>query len=239
MRYYFLILISLILAASASGMSFGGIDQTSKSVIADTSETEKEDSTSSAIILLPDTDPYNIYSTPYQDRREYFTSGLFFGKYGLGFEGIYRPEQSSIYAGLVALSTWSSVIKEGNSSPGIFTGATVGYHLPFGVSHPRYRIHGEPETFHFYVRAGPGLGIASTRRFTSGTRSEREREIGVFLSGSGGFIVPFSQRSQFYLEAGWRGFWFPGADDLNFIGGPTLTFGFTFSFGGGIDPVRF
>lgn len=205
--------------------------------VADTVKSEEDDSTSSSILLYPDTDPYNYYA--YTDRHpESFRSGFFFGNYGLGVEGVYRAELSSFYAGMFTATGGSTVLTSEQAHLSMFTGFMIGYYHAFGVSDPVYRLPGEQERFHFYVRMGPGLGLASVRRM-DGYSIDSDRELGIFLGSHGGFEVSVSDRSRFYMEAGFRGFWFPGADDLGFLGGPSLSIGFVFNFSDDLNPFRY
>lgn len=71
----------------------------------------------------------------------------------------------------------------------------------------------------------------------SGWNMQAERLFEFHTSGMIGSSLKLIERNRLNIELGWRGLWFPGADQLSFISGPQISFGFSFCGGKEIDPI--
>lgn len=207
---------------------------------ADTTSEVKKDSTQKDILLYPDALPprytHGLLSNPGQE----LSTQIGISGEGLGVEFIYTADETRSFFSL----TLGTLLSDDyfNVRSKLMTSLTYGFKANITPQSNNslagsLDFLGTPE---FYVRIGPGLSTLSVDRTFSGSRDrETERLIGFHTFGMVGSSLQLAERSRLNIELGWRGLWFPGSDELNFISGPQVSFGFSFSGGEGqgIDPI--
>lgn len=207
---------------------------------ADTTSEVKKDSTTNDILLYPDALPARSARGFLSNPSQELSVQIGATDQELGVEFIYTADETrsffSLAFGTLRLDDFLNV------RTNLMTSLTYGYKANIT---PKNNVSiagaldflGTPE---FYVRIGPGLSTLSVNRTFSGSRDrETERLIGFHTFGMVGSSLQLAERSRLNIELGWRGLWFPGSNEFNFINGPQVSFGFSFSGGPqGIDPVN-
>lgn len=206
--------------------------------VADTTSDVKKDSSQTEILLYPDALParysHGFLSNPSQ---ELSTQVGITGE-GLGVEFIYTAAETRSF---ISLSLGTLLSDEfSNVRTKLMTSLSYGYIANLtpqntNSSSGSLDFLGTPE---FYFRIAPGISTLSIDHAFSGRRGgESERLFGFHTLGMVGSSLQVAERSRLNIELGWRGLWFPGPNELNFINGPMVSFGFSFSGGQGIDPL--
>lgn len=191
----------------------------------DTLKTEKK--AGDSIILEPVVDPYLYYDPTGQDYR--VQSGIFFGRSHFGVETTYRPPGSAEYFNLFVGSVNGR--GTGTSTPETF--------LTGGVSLGReimLRDLLEEDGMEFYIRVGPGFGLATRGTFDG---PDMKYYMGVHTSALMGAQKRISARSSFYLHGGGRVLWFPALNEIGFMSVPVISMGIQFSILPEIPVVRY
>lgn len=218
---FFLIPVSIIFLISPGELHS---QSTNHGKQAASDEAHQQDSTETEILLYPDILPESNYIGYWAGEQRFLYTGLNYNNGGMGVELHLIPRNSS---GFFSISL-SAIEPErtGSLRTGLMTEFSYAY---------RRLIHSFDEQTNkrspeIYVNAGPGFSTVGVSEFGN---SERERLVGFNAWSSLGLSLQIAERSRLNLETGWKGTWFPGSEDLNFIGGLQITLGFSFSGGGG------
>lgn len=206
---------------------------------ADTTAEVKKDSTQKEILLYPDALPARTGQGFLSNSRQELSTQIGISGEGLGVEFIYTAEETKSFFSL----TLGTLLSDDyfNVRSKLMTSLTYGFKAnitPQGNNSlaDSWDFLGTPE---LYVRIGPGISTLNVDRSFSGSRDrETERLIGFHSFGMVGSSLQLAERSRLNIELGWRGLWFPGSDELKFISGPQVSFGFSFSGSRqGVEPV--
>lgn len=222
LRHYFLLSVSILFLIFPGELLYSQSTNTGEETAVN--EISQDDSTESDILLYPDELPEPAYTGYWTGEQRYLYTGLNYNSGGMGVELHLIPRNSS---GFFSISL-SAIAPEQTGS--IQTGLMAEFSYAY-----RRLIHSFGEQTHkrspeVYVNVGPGFSTVGVSEFGN---SERERLIGFNAWSSLGLSLQIAERSRLNLEAGWKRTWFPGSEDLNFIGGLQFTLGFSFSGSGG------
>lgn len=88
----------------------------------------------------------------------------------------------------------------------------------------------------FYMRFGPGIGIAGRGIIEDGVM---KTYLGATTSAILGAQYQLSKSTAIYMNGGGQMVWFPALSEIGIMGRPIVSIGFQFSLTSGILPVRF
>lgn len=88
----------------------------------------------------------------------------------------------------------------------------------------------------FYMRFGPGIGIAGRGIIEDGVM---KTYLGATTSAILGAQYQLSKSTAIYMNGGGQMVWFPALSEISIMSRPIVSIGFQFSLTSGILPVRF
>lgn len=199
--------------------------------IVDMSDTlDREKDPDKEIILKPVVEEY-LYYDSYHDN---FTlqNGLFLGPSHGGIETTIRYSGSDLFASLFFGALSAS--RSGSPVQETFTIGGISFGSEYLLSGNRRVVdQSGPE---FYMRLSPGIGIAGRGVFTD---YEPDFYLGVFTSAILGANLRISDRTSFFMHGGGRVIWFPGLDEIGFMGVPVISIGIQFTTSPQLPMVRY
>lgn len=162
-----------------------------------------------------------------------FQSGSFIGMKQFGIELNYFSANRPVFSSVHISNVISPERRIDDSEQMFYTGFTFGrsYYLNQPNSLPgtgagKIVISDDENRVIYYARVGPGVGLGSVSH-DFGNRSQVY--FGVHTNGVVGVVKPFSRSSSVFIEFGSRVTWFPGLNEMRFMGGPHVSVGFQFS----------
>ena len=211
---------------------------TSNGFEADTTAVSRQDTISNDIVLYPDALPDRGGAGFLENPEQSLSTQIAYIDGGVGVEMIYTVAESRSFFSLM-LGVMEPDLSLGFETK-LLTSFTYGYKAVISRSSqsgidPGIDFLGQPE---FYVRIGPGISTLGTDHYEK-EEWRSETMVGLHTFGVVGGTVDIARRSALNIELGWRGLWFPASDALNFMSGPHVSVGFSFSGGGGspVEPV--
>jgi len=200
--------------------------------LADTTSASKQDTLTNEIILYPDALPDRAGVGFLENPDQSLSTQIAYIDRGIGVEMIYTVAESRSFFSLM-LGVMEPDLSLGFET-NLLTSFTYGYKAIISRSNksgvaPAIGFLGQPD---FYVRIGPGISTLGTDHYEQ-EEWRSETMIGLHTFGVLGGTVDIARRSSLNIELGWRGLWFPASDALNFMSGPLVSVGFSFSGGSG------
>ncbi len=150
-------------------------------------------------------------------------SGIYIDMYGIGADLIYRPEYSSLFGHMYAGSMWKPSRRIENSRQIYTAGVTIGKEWILNRPEPDVEIEAEGSIL--YARIGPGIGFSGISRIDNGSMNIYP---GIHTTATFGGMRHLIPGGTFFVETRLVIGYYPGLNEMQFIGGPQLSVGIAF-----------